>query len=108
MTTAGDFAKFETQAEAQTYAAANNLTGAPVQVATTAFEGDDYWFIPTNAEATHGQYGKFLVLKVGDDTSKSIIDEAVANASADASSKHQVITHGEDLYTTQTFFWLNI
>ena len=103
VTTAGDFAKFETQAEAQTYATANNLTGAPVQVATTAFEGDDYWFIPTNAEATHGQYGKFLVLKVGDGTSKSIIDEAVKNASADASSKHQAITHGEDLYTTQTF-----
>ena len=103
VTTAGDFAKFETQADAQTYADANNLTGNPVQVVTTAFEGDDYWFIPTNAEATHGQYGKFLVLKVGDGTSKSIIDETVKNASADASSKHQAITHGEDLYTTQTF-----
>ena len=103
VTTAGDFAKFETQAEAQTYATANNLTGAPVQVPTTAFEGEDYWFIPTNAEATHGQYGKFLVLKVGDGTTKSVYDKAVANASSDATTKHQDVAHGEDLYTTQTF-----
>jgi alternate signal-mediated exported protein len=102
ITTAGDFAKFGTQAEAQAYADANGL-GNPEYIESTAFEGDKQWFIPTQADATHGQYGKFLVLKVGDGTSKSIIDETVANASADAGTNHHDPTNGEDAYTTQLF-----
>jgi alternate signal-mediated exported protein len=101
VTTAGDFAKFDTQAEAQAYADANGL-GNPEQISTTAFEGANKWFIQTQADATHGQYGKFLVLSIGDaaNPSKSIIDPAVSKA---ANIDHQAVTHDEDAYTTQLF-----
>lgn len=99
VTTAGDFAKFETEAEAQAYAAENKL-GAPVQVTNTAYEGNGRWFIPTKADATHGQYGKFLVLSVGNGTSEPIIDPDIPKATG---IDHQALVHAEDDYALQLF-----
>lgn len=93
----GDFVKFSNLSDAQAYAAANNLTTTPDFVPTTAFEGNYQWFIPTAEYAIDGQYGKFLVISVGDGQSKSIIDENVGNASNPASGFSQ------EAYTLQTF-----
>jgi hypothetical protein len=95
----GDFAKFDSETDAQAYATTNGLD-KPVQIAQTAFEGANKWFIPTKGGASHGQYGKFLVLSIGDGTSKSIIDPAVAKV---VPGNHQGATPAEDAYTTQKF-----
>lgn len=101
---------FRTQVAATEYVTNHNLPASvlPERVKTESDlekEGSNFsgfWYLKVTGQTPEGWQSDRLVLFTELTNQRSLIP-GVANARADAGTKHQHITHGEDLYTTRLF-----